>query len=131
MSAKETSAIAAPPISTGPRSATPIQGTLKAGKPSGKDPSTATPFADRSKMLTITVAPITAISTPGSSLLPFSSRMTTSTPTPMASEVQLILPSQIAVPISSRLRNGPSPSMEKPSSLGSWLISTVRAMPFM
>ena len=82
-------------------------------------------------MLTITVAPITAISTPGSSLLPFSSRMIASTPTPIPREVQLILPAQIAVPISSRLRNGPSASTEKPNSLGSWLISTVRAMPFM
>jgi hypothetical protein len=30
-----------------------------------------------------------------------------------------------------RLRNGLSASTEKPSSLGSWLISTVSAMPFM
>jgi len=27
--------------------------------------------------------------------------------------------------------NGPSPSIEKPSSLGNWLISTVNAIPFM
>ena len=30
-----------------------------------------------------------------------------------------------------RFRNGPSLSIEKPNSLGSWLISTVSAMPFM
>ena len=106
-------------------------GDAEAGKPSGKGPSTATPFADKSKMLTTTVAPTTAISTPGSSLLPFSSRMTASTPTPIPREVQLILPTQIDVPISSRARNGPSASTEKPSSLGNWLISTTRAMPFM
>ena len=64
-------------------------------------------------------------------MLPLSSRITASVPAPMASAVQFVLPSRIASPIAHRLRSGPSLSIEKPNSLGSWLISTVSAMPFM
>ena len=103
-----------------------------AGRPSGSEPSTATPaLAERSNTLTTRVAPITAINTPGSRLLPLSSRIVASVATPRRNAVQFVRPVHTASPIAQRLRNGPSASTEKPNSLGSWLISTVSAMPFM
>ena len=82
-------------------------------------------------MPTTRVAPITAIRTPGRRLLPFSSRMVASVAAPSRNATQFVLPFHTASAMAHRLRNGPSASTEKPSSLGSWLISTVSAMPFM
>jgi len=45
--------------------------------------------------------------------------------------IQFALPPRIACTMAQSFRNGPSPSIEKPNNLGSWLISTVSAMPFM
>ena len=79
----------------------------------------------------MTVAPTTAIRMPGTRLLPLSSRITASVPAPTTKAAQFVLPSMIAPAMAHRSRNGPVPSIENPKSLGSWLISTVNAMPFM
>ncbi|SDH70454.1 hypothetical protein SAMN05216338_101274 [Bradyrhizobium sp. Rc2d] len=57
--------------------------------------------------------------------------MVASVPSPMASATQFVRPSTTALPIAHRLRKGPSLSIEKPKSFGSWLINTVNAIPFM
>jgi hypothetical protein len=77
------------------------------------------------------VAPTTAISTPGMRSRFLSSRITARAPAPMAKAVQLVRPPAMAFAISHRLRSGPSLSIEKPNSFGSWLIRTVSAIPFM
>ena len=82
-------------------------------------------------MPAIAVAPTTAIRMPGTRLLLLSSRITANVPAPMANAIQLILPPRTAVAISHTLRSGPSLSIEKPRSFGTWLISTVSAIPFM
>jgi superoxide dismutase len=48
-----------------------------------------------------------------------------------ANAVQLALSPRTASAMDQSFLNGPSPSIEKPNSLGSWLISTVSAIPFM
>ncbi len=60
-----------------------------------------------------------------------SRNITASVPAPMANAVQLVAPFSTASPICHRSSSGPSLSIEIPNSLGSWLISTVNAMPFM
>src|SRR5262249_36027668 len=89
VSAKQTSAPAAPPTTTGPRSSTPIQGMLKPGRPCGREPRTATlARADKSKAPAMTVAPTTAINTPGNRLLPLNSRMVASVAAPSRKEAR-------------------------------------------
>ena len=68
--------------------------------------------------------PTTAISIPGTRLLFFSERITANVPAPTANAIQLAFPFKIACAIAHSSLNGPSPSIEKPKSLGSWLIST-------
>ncbi|MCY1379622.1 hypothetical protein D9M69_673610 [compost metagenome] len=68
---------------------------------------------------------------PGTRLWFFSIRITTRVAAPIRNVVQLALPPSTPEPMAHRLRNGPSLSMEKPNNLGNWLISTVKAMPFM
>ena len=68
---------------------------------------------------------------PGKRLWPLSSKMTASVPAPTAKVVQLVSPSKIAVAMAQTFVSGPSLSIEKPKSFGSWLINTVNAMPFM
>ena len=68
---------------------------------------------------------------PGRRLLPLSRKITASVPPPTASAAQFVAPPRIRSPIRHRLSRGPSLSIEKPNSLGSWLIRTVSAMPFM
>ena len=68
---------------------------------------------------------------PGTRLLLLSSRITASVPAPTANAVQFVFPPRIASAIAQRFLSGPSLSIEKPKSLGSWLISTVSAIPFM
>ena len=58
------------------------------------------------------------------------SRIATRVPAPMANEVQFVLPATTASPIANRFLRGPSLSIENPKSLGSWLMRTVSAMPF-
>jgi hypothetical protein len=74
---------------------------------------------------------MTAIRMPGKRLLLLRSRIAAKVVAPTTNAIQLTLPSSTAPPIAHRLRNGPSASIEKPNSLGSWLINTVKAMPFM
>ena len=57
--------------------------------------------------------------------------MTARVPAPTMNAVQLVLPSITAVAMAHKSLSGPSLSIEKPNSLGSWLINTVSAMPFM
>ncbi|MNE57484.1 hypothetical protein D3C80_1524510 [compost metagenome] len=87
--------------------------------------------AARSSTSTAIVAPATAIRMPGMRLWPLSSRITTRVPAPTMNAVQLVLPSISALAMAHRFRSGPSASMEKPKNFGNWLISTVRAIPFM
>ncbi|MCY1245492.1 hypothetical protein D9M72_586470 [compost metagenome] len=113
-------------------SAVVIHGMANAGRPCGRAPRTDTPACvPRSSTPTTTVAPTTAIRMPGKRLLPLSSRMTARVPAPTMNVVQWVLPSITAVAMALRFPNGPSLSIEKPNSLGSWLINTVSAMPFM
>ena len=57
--------------------------------------------------------------------------MTISVPSPIPNATQFVFSSRIASAIAHRLRKGPSLSIEKPKSFGSWLIKTVNAIPFM
>jgi hypothetical protein len=82
-------------------------------------------------MPTTRVAAITAIRMPGRRLLPLSSRITARVPAPTPNAAQLALPSSSEVAIDHRSLTGPAFSIEKPNSLGSWLINTASAMPFM
>ncbi|MNR50844.1 hypothetical protein D3C85_1704250 [compost metagenome] len=50
---------------------------------------------------------------------------------PTVKVVQLIFPSITPEAMAHMFLNGPSDSIEKPNSLGNWLINTVSAMPFM
>ena len=132
MSANATIATAPPPITTWARSAKPIHGSTNEGKPCGSEPSTFTPaVCSRPNAPTTIVAPTTAINRPGIRLKGFSRRIATSVPAPTANAIQLALPSSSASVIRTRSRSGPVPSIEKPNSFGSWLISTVSAIPFM
>jgi hypothetical protein len=57
--------------------------------------------------------------------------MVTSVPAPIANVTQLTSPPSTASAIRTTSRSGPLLSIEKPNSLESWLMRTVRAMPFM
>ena len=82
-------------------------------------------------MPTTSVAPTTAINTPGRRLLRLSSRITASVPAPSVNADQFVLPASTPL-MSCRIScSGPSASTEKPNSAGNWLTSTVSAMPFM
>ena len=132
MSANEISATAHPPINAGTMSARVIQGMAKPGKPCESEPRTDTPArVARSRTPTATVAPTTAIRMPGSRGHRLCSRITASVSPPTMKVVQLICPSISAEAMAPMFLNGPSDSMEKPNSLGNWLINTVSAMPFM
>ena len=61
----------------------------------------------------------------------FNSRITANVPKPMANAVQLVRPPRTAAAMSHTSLSGPLFSMEKPRSFGTWLISTVSAIPFM
>ena len=67
----------------------------------------------------------------GQALAALEQQIVASVAAPTRNVVQLALPSSTASPIAHRLRSGPSVSIEKPNSLGSWLINTVSAIPFM
>ena len=132
VSANATMATAQPPITTWPRSARSIHGSANDGRPCGSGPSTFTPaLSSRPSTPTATVAPTTAIRRPGIRFQGLSSRIAASVPAPTANAVQLAWPPRIDWAICTRSRSGPTLSIEKPNSLGSWLISTVSAMPFM
>ena len=64
-------------------------------------------------------------------LLPLSSRITAKLAAPTVKVAQLLMPASTDEPMDHRFISGPSPSIEKTNTLGSWLISTVSAMPFM
>jgi hypothetical protein len=85
----------------------------------------------RSNAATTSIAPTTASSVPGTRGNRFRTRIVASVPSPIAVAVGFTRPSTIAAPMRAMSRSGPASSIEKPSSLGTWLISTVKAMPFM
>ena len=60
-----------------------------------------------------------------------SRRIAASVPAPTANDVQFTFPPRTPSAMRNRSRNGPASSMENPRSFGSWLITTVSAMPFM
>jgi hypothetical protein len=82
-------------------------------------------------MPTTIVAPTTAIRMPGMRLLPLSSRITARVPAPTVNVIQLAMPFRIEAAMAHKSATGPTPSILNPNSLGSWLINTVSAMPFM
>ena len=49
----------------------------------------------------------------------------------LARAMETLLPRSTASAMAHRSLKGPSPSIEKPKSFGSWLINTVNAIPFM
>ncbi|MNC55258.1 hypothetical protein D3C75_1047790 [compost metagenome] len=87
--------------------------------------------ASRLRPPTTRVAATTAMRMPGTRSKRASSRMSASVPMPMAKAIQLACPASRAWLRARMSRSGPLLSMEMPNSLGVWLISTVKAMPFM
>jgi hypothetical protein len=80
---------------------------------------------------TRTVAATTAIKMPGMRSLRLNSRMIASVPTPMPSVTQFVFPVSTPWMNAHDSWSRPSAWCENPNSFGSWLISTVGAMPFM
>ena len=72
-----------------------------------------------------------AMSMPGTRGQRFSSRISASEAAPMPKAAALSRPSHSARAKASACAGGPSPAMEMPHSLGSWLTMTASAMPFM
>ena len=109
-----------------------IHGIANPGRPWGRGPKTDTSaLPAKSSVPTIAVAPTTAISIPGMRFLSLRRKITANVPAPTANAVQFALPPRTASAMAQSFLNGPSPSIEKPNSLGSWLITTVSAIPFM
>ena len=132
VSAKATSATASEPPSTGSRSAQVIHGSDADGNPCGSVPSTLTPCCRcRSKSATALVAAMMAISMPGTRGQRFSSRISASEPAPTPKAAPLKRPLHSACTKATACAGGPSPEMEMPHNLGSWLTMTANAMPFM
>ncbi len=114
------------------RSASPTQGTAKEGSPCGSWPSTFTPaVAARSKTPTAIVAAATAIRMAEMRRKRLRTRITAKVPALIMNVVQLASPPSTSRAIRQTSRNGPALSIEMPNIFGSWLISTVSAMPFM
>jgi hypothetical protein len=86
---------------------------------------------ERSNAQATIVAPATAISSPGTRGQRLSSRIAASATPPIANAIKFVRPSATARPIWITFAIGPLLSIENPSSFGSWLMSTVSAMPFM
>ena len=57
--------------------------------------------------------------------------MTASVPAPTRNATQFVLPSTIDPAMAHESLSTPRLSIEKPNSLGNWLINTVSAIPFM
>ena len=117
--------------SNGPMSSNETWGTAGLGNPSGMLPTTATPFSTRPKLPTTTVAPTTAMSTPGIRRSHTRSpTMTARQASPITREVMFTSPSTTP---STHARNSftkPSASVENPQRRGNWLTRTTAAMPF-
>jgi len=119
------------PVRSASRSSRLTIGTVSAGRPWGSRPTTETPARlPRSSTVTIRVASITAASTTGTRRQRLRTMITSSVPTPSARLTQLARPPSTPSPISRSLCSRPVAPMENPKSLGSWLTSTVSAMPF-
>ncbi|MCY1180451.1 hypothetical protein D9M73_208950 [compost metagenome] len=82
-------------------------------------------------MLTASVAMTTAIRMPGTRSKRFRARISARLPAPTAKLYQLVCPARMALPSVTISRSGPASSIGMANSLGNWLTSTVRAMPFM
>ncbi len=94
-------------------------GTLNAGNPWGRGPSTTTPaVVARSDSATTTVATTTAIRRPGTRGQRFSNRMTASVPAPIANAATLVLPASTPSTMAHAWRPGPSALTENPRSFG-------------
>jgi hypothetical protein len=105
---------------------------VNVGRPWGSGPNTdKLALSAKPNSPTIALAPKTAINIPGMRGIVLSARMAANVPAPTANAIQLAFPFKIACAIAHRFRNGPSPSIEKPKILGSWLTRTVSAIPFM
>jgi len=68
---------------------------------------------------------------PGTRGQRFNSSMRASVPVPIASATTFVLPASTLPTIPHTWRSGPFDVTEKPKSFGTWLSSTVSAMPFM
>ncbi len=107
-------------------------GVVGKGNPRGRRPSTDTPArAARSKAATMTVATTTAIKIPGTRGWRLRNSMRASVAAPIMSAVTFVLPASTFAMIPHAWRSGPFALTEKPRSFGTWLSSTVSAMPFM
>jgi hypothetical protein len=132
VSANDTTATAKPPINTDETSLQAISGSENAGKPCGSAPRTETPArASRSKAPTTSVAATTAIRIAGMRGRRCSSRMASKVPAPMANATVWTLPARTPFAVAHTCSSGPSACTEKPSSFGTWLRITVKAIPFM
>ncbi|MNH10801.1 hypothetical protein D3C72_1032980 [compost metagenome] len=120
-----------PPSSTSTRSISLTQGNTKLGSPWGSSPSTFTPCWSSPSRLTASVASTTAMRMPGRRLNGLSSRISARLPPPTTKLGQWPWPASKAWIRFQVSRSGPWLSTDRPNSLGNWLISTVRAMPFM
>jgi hypothetical protein len=77
------------------------------------------------------MAAITAIRMAPILLWAFITKIATMVQRPRIEPAQFAWPAASAFPIAHKSRSGPEPSILKPNSFGSWLISTASAMPFM
>ena len=127
VSARVTNAMPMAATASRPRSSALTCGRWGEGKPVGIGPTTGT---SRSKATTIKMAPITATRTPGmAGSQRRQPRMTAMQPRPMTSAVGSASPSATPRPQARSSGQKPSASMEKPNSFGSWLTTTMMAMP--
>ncbi|MNE33597.1 hypothetical protein D3C80_1272790 [compost metagenome] len=120
-----------PPSSTSTRSISLTQGKAKLGSPCGNLPSTFTPCWSSPSRLTASVASTTAMRMPGRRLNGLSSRISAKLAPPTMKLGQCPWPASKAWIRFQISRSGPWLSTDRPNSFGSWLINTVRAMPFM
>ena len=107
-------------------------GTVSGGNPCGSVPTRSTPCCARSNRFAATIETTTAIRTLGTfGSTRWSTNMTTSPSTPIASAAVTVSPS--ATPLTNALASAmnPSASVENPNSLGSWPTRIVMASPFM
>ncbi len=131
VSAIDTSAMAAAPVTMVVRLPRSNMGNVGRGRPCGSGPTVATlQVAAAPVMATTMVAPTTATSTPGilgsQRLKP---TMTTMQATPMARSAGLVSPSATPWTKACVSATSPSASIEKPKSFGSCPTRTVSAMP--
>ncbi len=132
VSASETIAIAAAPITSGPTSDSLIEGTVNGGNPFGRTPTRSTPWSWSENTVVATIAPTTITSTAGTfGSHRCNSRIKAIPETPSTAAAGTTLPSATPETNFRSSSMNPSASTLNPHSFGSWPTTIVRARPFM